>query len=423
MNTYQNVAELEHNAEKYKRNHDLGSLTANTLCNRLTVSNPSRHELNLALDKLGNDIPGLTTASIVERVATKNPDNIWIINRLSDNLSDGSEPNGIVAFLMLNEKGLEALVKGKLDTSDPADDYLTGQHEKPAAIYVWALHAKKTLTPALALIMEKLKSPVYGRVDLFAKAVTEEGARFLRSLGFVKGIWWHDSFLSYIHHYRRRKREDRSVYHLQKNPLLFDSYYDCGDERTDNNRKMGITVVHNVEEWMKVMSIRASVYMGEQLCPYEEEYDGNDFAATHLLGYIGDEPAGCLRIRCFADFAKLERLAVRSQFRRTRLAFQLVRAGIELCRTKGYRKLYGHSQERLVGFWSRFGFRPVKDAPTFVFSDFKYVEMMLEINEHPNAVSIGVDPFVIIRPEGRWDRPGILENSSSRPVTNPSVAS
>ncbi len=56
--------------------------------------------------------------------------------------------------------------------------------------------------------------------------------------------------------------------------------------------------------------------------PYEEEFDGNDFSSTHLLGYVGDEPAGCLRIRYFASFAKIERLAVRHEFRHTRLAFQ-----------------------------------------------------------------------------------------------------
>ena len=56
-----------------------------------------------------------------------------------------------------------------------------------------------------------------------------------------------------------------------------------------------------------------------------------------------------------------------------------------------------------------------------VFSDFDYVEMKASIERHPSAITIGVDPYVIIRPEGRWHRPGILENSTNRPVTRPSV--
>jgi predicted GNAT family N-acyltransferase len=161
--------------------------------------------------------------------------------------------------------------------------------------------------------------------------------------------------------------------------------------------------------------------MADQECPYDEEFDGNDFSATHLIGYVGAEPGGCLRIRYFAEFAKIERLAVRKEFRQTRLAFQLVRAGIELCRVKGYRRLYGHAQKRLVNFWARFGFHTFEGGRELAFSDFDYVEMVLDAARHPQAISIGVDPYIMIRPEGRWHVPGILERSAIRPVTRPSV--
>ena len=170
-------------------------------------------------------------------------------------------------------------------------------------------------------------------------------------------------------------------------------------------------------------AIRSAVYIGEQECPYDEEFDGNDLAATHLLGYVGHEPVGCLRIRYFADFAKIERLAIRAEFRKTRTAFQLVRAAFRLCQKKGYTKIYGHSQKRLVNFWSRFGFRVMEGGQSFVFSDFDYVEIVADVERDPEAITLGAPPFVIIRPEGRWDIPGILEQSSSRPVTRPSVRS
>ena len=144
------------------------------------------------------------------------------------------------------------------------------------------------------------------------------------------------------------------------------------------SRELSVTIARTFEDVMRVMTIRSAVYMAEQNCPYEEEFDGNDFSATHLIGYVGNEPAGCLRIRYFADFAKIERLAVRSEFRNTRLAFQLVRAGIELCRVKGYRRLYGHAQKRLLNFWARFGFRTFEGGRELVFSDFDYVEMVLD---------------------------------------------
>jgi hypothetical protein len=98
-----------------------------------------------------------------------------------------------------------------------------------------------------------------------------------------------------------------------------------------------------------------------------------------------------------------------------------VNAAIEFCQMKGYRRLYGHAQKRLVNFWSRFGFRQFEGGRELVFSDFDYVEMVAEIDRHPDAISIGADPYVIIRPEGRWHEPGILERSSARDVTRPSV--
>ena len=74
-----------------------------------------------------------------------------------------------------------------------------------------------------------------------------------------------------------------------------------------------------------------------------------------------------------------------------------------------------------MNFWSRFGFRLFEGGRELVFSDFDYVEMVAEIDRHPDAISIGADPYVIIRPEGRWHIPGVLERSARREVTQPSV--
>ncbi len=172
---------------------------------------------------------------------------------------------------------------------------------------------------------------------------------------------------------------------------------------------------------MRVAAVRNSVYIGEQECPYDEEYDGNDLAATHLLAYIGDEPVGCLRLRFFADFAKFERVAIRKEFRNSRAAIQLVQAGLKICQKKGYRRVIGHAQTRLANFWTRFGFRPLEGRQRFIFSDYEYIEMVAELEREPDALTLDTDPYVLIRPEGRWHVPGILERSIARAATTPSV--
>jgi hypothetical protein len=78
-----------------------------------------------------------------------------------------------------------------------------------------------------------------------------------------------------------------------------------------SNRQAEVRIARSLDELLMVFTIRASVYMAEQDCPFAEEFDGNDHCATHFIGFIEGEPAGCLRVRFFSDFVKLERLAVR----------------------------------------------------------------------------------------------------------------
>jgi predicted GNAT family N-acyltransferase len=197
---------------------------------------------------------------------------------------------------------------------------------------------------------------------------------------------------------------------------LYDSYVP-----NSGKKDIGITVARTFDDLMRVAAIRNAVYIGEQECPYEEEYDGNDLSSTHLLAYIGDEPVGCLRMRFFADFVKFERMAIRKEFRKSRAAILLAQAGLKLAKRKGYSRAYAHSQVRLVYFWRRFGFRPLEGSKTFIFSDFEYVEIVADLERDPEAVAIGSDPYLLIRPEGRWHIPGVLEQSSSRPATSPSI--
>jgi hypothetical protein len=131
-----------------------------------------------------------------------------------------------------------------------------------------------------------------------------------------------------------------------------------------------IRVARSMSDLMQVVAIRAAVYLSEQSCPYDEEFDGNDFCAMHLIGAVGGQ-------------------------------------------------IYGHAQDRLVPFWSRFGARPVEPRRPLVFSDFSYTEMLLETEPLPEALSLESDPYVLIRPEGLWDEPGPLEASAARPVTSP----
>ncbi len=393
----------------YPAKHPLPANNLDQFADDVVIFSPARTEIDGALNRARIDLPGLANAEAVNRVVSYNPDSLWAISRREGFNAANPTVEGFIAFLMLNKEGLRQLVAGEFDASNPDLRLLTRQNRKPAAIYVWAMWARNGLVAGIPLAFEKMWTPNYQGADMYARAATQDGHRLLGTLGFQRGATFENITNSDLHVFQRNG-SDKTL------APSYDRYKGQG-----TGREIAVTMARSIEDLMRVISVRSAVYIAEQECPYMEEFDGNDFCSTHLLGYIGNEPAGCIRIRYFADFAKIERLAVRKEFRKTRLSFQLVRAAIDLCRVKGYQRLYGHAQKRLVNFWSRFGFEEFEGGQDLVFSDFDYVEMQMKAERHPEAISIGVDPYMIIRPEGRWHLPGILEHSKSRAVTRPSL--
>jgi predicted GNAT family N-acyltransferase len=386
----------------------LDKLSAGNIGKKLVIFTPSGETVAGLVEIGEREIGALASVDAVYKVLSFNPDNLWAITRKSRYSAAQPKGEGFVAFLMLNAQGLEALANGTLNGRDPDLAHLAAQNEKPAGIYVWAVCAPGILAAGVSLIFEKISSPLYRDVTLYSNSITEIGRKFVETIGFRPGARINGKSVPHLHYFNRG--EDQEV------RPAYDSY------RPGKNKSSSVSVARSVEDLFKVMSIRSAVYMAEQDCPYEEEFDGNDLASTHLIGYVGDEPAATLRLRFFADFVKVERLAVRHEFRHTRLAFQIVRAGIELARIKGYRRAYGHARLEIAGFWARFGFRTFEGGNDLVFSDHDYVEMVLEMDRHPDAVSIGVNPYVIIRPEGRWHMPGVLERSAARPTQKVTAA-
>lgn len=182
-----------------------------------------------------------------------------------------------------------------------------------------------------------------------------------------------------------------------------------------------VAVCRTLDDLMQAMTVRSLVYLGEQACPYGEEYDGNDFAgATHLLLRRDGEPIGTLRVRWFADFAKVERVAVRREHRRGRATLMLIQAAKRLAEKKNYTKILGYGQVRLIPFWQQyFNARIREGRRSFAVSDHDYVEMVVEGVPPPDALTLDSDPLVLLRPEGAWDEPGVLDRSAARPPTNP----
>lgn len=351
--------------------------------------------------KLRHAVGSTADDGALMRVLAHNPEIVRLAER-----DDGGEP-GFVAYLPLRPEGLAALTAGRLDRRDPDIALLCRSDETPVALYMWCVYSPGNFIPAIAAIAAHFEEIAPGGVPLFTSAATAPAARLFASLGFKRAI----------EYYPQADDDVLVVFRHVSGPGGGDKPGSGPDDDTKVKVPETITrVSRNIEDVMKVFAIRAATYMHEQACPYDEEFDGNDFCAAHIIGEIGGEPAGCIRIRFFGGFAKLERLAVRHEFRKSSLAFRLVRAAIDYVRQKGFTHIYGHARADLVPFWSRFGFRPISGRPTFSFSDVDYVEMEGAIAPAECPIGLNHSPYELIRPEGAWDRPGPLDRSATRAV-------
>jgi len=389
--------------EKYK----LDELASAGIAEHLVMFEPSEDLIVDLMARARLSIPGIAATSEVIKVHRHNRHCIMALTRKSKFNPAAPIAEGCIAMLPLNSDGMEILAADAFDATKPDLDLLCGPDERPEGIYWWVVFAPGFGAACTALFMQKLASEQYAGLDIYARTATPEGRNFLRVLGLTEGVKVDRTFLPNLWVFRRAPEVP-----------LYDSYVPHS-----GTKNIGVTVARSFDDLMKVAAIRNAVYIGEQECPYDEEYDGNDLSATHLLAYIGDEPVGCMRLRFFADFAKFERVAVRKEFRDNRIAIQLTRAALRFCQKKGYTQVMGHVQSRLVAFWTRrFGFKPIEGRTHFAFSDYDYIEMVGEMQRDPDAITLTTDPYVAIRPEGRWHKPGVLERSASRPANAPPVA-
>ena len=274
---FQAEARMAHGA---RPRHALQDLKISELGKKFVAFTPGGATIDAMVAAASRAIGAVATPDCVRRIISHNPDNIWAIARKARYDAGNPVAEGFFAFLMLNAEGLRRLGEGTFNGADPDISLLSAQSERPAGIYSWAVFAPRGLAAAVPLVLEKVSSPLYQGVDMFSHSTTEEGVHFVEAIGFRRGAVIGGRLLPHLHWLKRSPTQDPE-------PPIYDSY------RVSNGpTQVGITVARTIDDVLRAFSIRSAVYCAEQHCPHEEEFDGNDFSATHLLGYIGHEPAG-----------------------------------------------------------------------------------------------------------------------------------
>lgn len=124
---------------------------------------------------------------------------------------------------------------------------------------------------------------------------------------------------------------------------------------------MTIRPVATDDDWQAVKTIRTAVFIEEQNCPPDKEWDGYDAVSRHLLGLVKGTPVATARWRPFAHdgttAAKLERFAVLRAHRGKGHGTDLVEAALHDARRAGCTTFLIHAQAHLEDWYAAFGFR------------------------------------------------------------------
>lgn len=136
--------------------------------------------------------------------------------------------------------------------------------------------------------------------------------------------------------------------------------------------------IQGPEEWELARQIRHEVFVQEQACRSEEEWDAYDEVSRHFIGFVDGAPIATARWRTAVHegrhVAKLERFSVRAAYRGRGYGRELVRMVMADAAAAGFTSFYLHAQAHLEGFYASFGFRRVGDP--FVEAGIRHLAMV-----------------------------------------------
>lgn len=109
--------------------------------------------------------------------------------------------------------------------------------------------------------------------------------------------------------------------------------------------------------------VRQDVFVDEQNVSADEEWDGRDEDAAHVVAYENDYPVGTARLRTpDDDVAKIERVAVRKPYREDGIGRLLMDALEADARERGCSQILLHAQTAVETFYEKRGYERTSDV-------------------------------------------------------------
>jgi len=165
---------------------------------------------------------------------------------------------------------------------------------------------------------------------------------------------------------------------------------------------VSIRLAMRMEDSMQAFAVRAACFVGELDVPYSEEFDGHDFGATHVIAYVGEEPAGTVRLRWFQSFAMPERLCVIQRFRGHNIGHLLLERCRKLAESRGCNMLYTQALPTEVKYWEKQGWRRLVAADPLA-APKRIVAMVRAVDPNKPLPEIESPEAIVLHPEPQFD--------------------
>lgn len=157
-------------------------------------------------------------------------------------------------------------------------------------------------------------------------------------------------------------------------------------------QQIQVKIAESLADLEAVYAVRRKVFMtGDDSEPEEEQFDGNDLVATHLIASIGDQVVGTMRLRIVSAASGgvmiWERLSILKEVREGNpwVFRKIVNAARAYTEMMGVTSVIGIVENpRLMAVWRRYGFRQTGEEP-LDYRGHKYIPIAMRLDSRNGA--------------------------------------
>ncbi|MBT8426346.1 MAG: GNAT family N-acetyltransferase [Silicimonas sp.] len=126
-----------------------------------------------------------------------------------------------------------------------------------------------------------------------------------------------------------------------------------------------------------VLAIRRKVFIEEQGISFDDDVDGKDPTAIHLIATDGENAVGTARLLISGEVGNIGRVAVLKESRGQGFGKALVLFALDELRRQGASRAMLGAQTSATGFYEALGFAAI--GPEFIDAGIPHREMVLEL--------------------------------------------